>query len=924
MKDSPSGSWKRHVACLAVALFLPLAILFQASLDPAMVLFSNDGPLGTLVSQADNVLHTFTGLWRPLNWVGNQDPSSQPDLTMALFIALRSPILFAKFYAPLALLLLGLSAWFFCRCAGFNPLVGVLTASAAALNSNPVSYACWGLPPKALALAATLCALGLLLKTSFAGWKGWLRVVLAGFCVGINVVEGADVGAILSLYVAAFAAWQIWIESSAGVGLGVWIRGGARLALVAVCAAWIAAHALASLVGTQIKGISGLDSSPESKAERWEFATGWSYPKLETLRILIPGLFGYRMDTPGGGAYWGGVGQDGTPQSRFSGSGEYAGALVLVIAGLACVRSFRGRASGAGPYTHTEQRVIWFWMLAALVSLALAYGRFAPFYQYIFQLPYFSTIRIPMKFLHGMHLSLWILFAYGLEGIARTGFDTTTARKGSFLEQIREWLRKAPASDRAWWTLSLVVLGISVIGAVLYASRAPQIEQYLGTIQFGESERATAAFSVGEVWTALFFLIASVAVVVASLSGWFAGTRSKVAWYLLGFVLVFDLFRADRPWIKHYDYQIRYQSNAVIDLLRERPWEGRVTAHLSPRRAGVLAPNNEFSYLQKEWLEHPFQYFNIQSLDIDQMPRTPEMEAAFFSAMGVSPEDDASRNKLSMLVLAATYGPLAESLPPQTAAQLPAAREVSREAGLSLVRMWQLTNTRYFIGWRKSADIFNDLFDPAQRRFTNRIVFDLAFKPGVPPPPKNMPFADVISRVTTQPNPQGAFALFEFSGALPRARLFNQWSVQADGTKTLEALRSRSFDPETSVILSEAPSIKASASSGTVGSSKITTYEPRRVVVQTESKSAGILLLNDRWTPDWKVTIDGKPAPLLRANFLMRAVAVSEGSHAVEFRFEPPAGTLWISVAALAAAAACIGILVVSGRRDTAASDSKR
>jgi hypothetical protein len=187
-----------------------------------------------------------------------------------------------------------------------------------------------------------------------------------------------------------------------------------------------------------------------------------------------------------------------------------------------------------------------------------------------------------------------------------------------------------------------------------------------------------------------------------------------------------------------------------------------------------------------------------------------------------------------------------------------------------------------------------------------------------------MPFADVIARVTAQPNPQGAFALFEFGGALPRARLFNQWTVQNDGAKTLESLKSGSFDPETSVILSEAPSITAPAASGPVGSSKITTYEPRRVVVQTESKSAGILLLNDRWTPDWKVTIDGKPAPLLRANFLMRAVAVSEGSHTVEFHFEPPAGTLWISVAALAAAAACIGILVVSGRRDAVASDSKR
>ena len=911
MNDTPNGSWKRHLACLAVALVLPLALLFHGSLAPNLVLFSNDGPLGMLVSQADSVIHTFTGLWRPLNWIGSQDISSQPDVTMGLFVGMHSPVLFAKFYAPIALGLLGLGAWFFARSAGFHPLVGVLTAAAAALNSNPVSYACWGLPPKAIALAATLAALGLLLRASSSGWAGWLRVVLAGFCVGINVVEGADVGAILSLYVAAFAAWQAWVDSSAY--RGALIRGGVKLGIVALCAGWIAAHALASLLGTQIKGIAGTDQSPESKAERWEFATGWSLPKLETLRILIPGVFGYRMDTPGGGAYWGGVGQDGTPQARFSGSGEYAGALVLVIAALGVIRSFRSYRASGNPYSYAEQRFIWFWTLAAVISLLLAYGRFAPFYQFVFQLPYFSTIRIPMKFLHGMHLSIWILFAYGLEGIARSALTATTTRRASLIAHVQEWLRKAPAVDRTWWTLSLSFLGVAVLGAIILTSRSAQLDQYLGTVPFFENEKATAAFSIGEVWQALAFLLVSVGLVAVSLSGWFSGERSRIAWYLLGMVLIFDLYRADLPWIKHYDYVIRYRNDAVIEQLRQKPWEGRVTAHLSPRRAGPLAPSTEFSYLQKEWLENHFQYFNIQSLDIDQMPRTPEMEAAFFNAMGLSAEDNDSRARLSAAVLAATYGPLVENLPPQTAAQLPAARDLTRETGLNFLRLWQLTNTRYFIGWRKSADIFNELFDPAHRRFTNRVAFDLTFKLGVTPPPKGMPIADVIQLITAQPNPQGAFALFEFGGALPRARLYTRWDVQTNVARTLEALKSPAFNPETTVLLGAAPGINAAADV-TPGEATITDYQPRQVVIRTRSTSAGVLLLNDRWSPDWKVAVDGKPAPLLQANFLMRGAAVEAGEHTVEFRFEPPAGTLWVSVSAILAAAACIALLCFVGR----------
>ena len=42
----------------------------------------------------------------------------------------------------------------------------------------------------------------------------------------------------------------------------------------------------------------------------------WACPRrraiieIEALRVLIPGLFGYRMDTPDGGAYWGAVGEN--------------------------------------------------------------------------------------------------------------------------------------------------------------------------------------------------------------------------------------------------------------------------------------------------------------------------------------------------------------------------------------------------------------------------------------------------------------------------------------------------------------------------------------------------------------------------------------------------------------------------------------
>lgn len=37
----------------------------------------------------------------------------------------------------------------------------------------------------------------------------------------------------------------------------------------------------------------------------------------------------------------------------------------------------------------------------------------------------------------------------------------------------------------------------------------------------------------------------------------------------------------------------------------------------------------------------------------------------------------------------------------------------------------------------------------------------------------------------------------------------------------------------------------------------------------------------------WKLTIDGKPEAIKRANYLLRAVPVSKGKHRVEMHFDP-------------------------------------
>ena len=85
--------------------------------------------------------------------------------------------------------------------------------------------------------------------------------------------------------------------------------------LVVFFAGLIAAHTIHSLVGTQIQGVAGTAQDTVTKEERWDFATQWSLPKVETLRLVTPGVFGYLMSPnitskDKSSAYWGLVGQD--------------------------------------------------------------------------------------------------------------------------------------------------------------------------------------------------------------------------------------------------------------------------------------------------------------------------------------------------------------------------------------------------------------------------------------------------------------------------------------------------------------------------------------------------------------------------------------------------------------------------------------
>ena len=142
--------------------------------------------------------------------------------------------------------------------------------------------------------------------------------------------------------------------------------------------------------------------------------------------------------------------------------------------------------------------------------------------------------------------------------------------------------------------------------------------------------------------------------------------------------------------------------------------------------------------------------------------------------------------------------------------------------------------------------------------------------------------------------------------------------MNANDQETLAKLGSAEFDPEKTVIVNSAGvaiSERRGADTTPYPPVEFVSYAPKRIQLRANAPAAAMLLLNDKYDPNWNVTVDGKPAPLLRANFTMRAVPVPPGQHLVEFRFKPPVTGLYVSLSAIGLGVLLIAALQLSGRR---------
>lgn len=91
---------------------------------------------------------------------------------------------------------------------------------------------------------------------------------------------------------------------------------------------------------------------------------------------------------------------------------------------------------------------------------------------------------------------------------------------------------------------------------------------------------------------------------------------------------------------------------------------------------------------------------------------------------------------------------------------------------------------------------------------------------------------------------------------------------------------------------------------------RLAEYEPNRLVYETSSAKDGVVVFSEVYYPGWQVTIDGQPAELARADYILRAMNVPAGKHTIEMRFDPKSLHVTEGIAYAALALLVIGLMV--------------
>ena len=126
----------------------------------------------------------------------------------------------------------------------------------------------------------------------------------------------------------------------------------------------------------------------------------------------------------------------------------------------------------------------------------------------------------------------------------------------------------------------------------------------------------------------------------------------------------------------------------------------------------------------------------------------------------------------------------------------------------------------------------------------------------------------------------------------PHAILIRDVKFTSQIEDQLRILKQSNFNPRKIILLDESERnyvLSNNISAGSSDQDKVvfTNYTPNRLDLRSDSPSSTILLLSELYYPGWKAYVDDKDVPILRADYLLRAVKLDAGQHSITVIYRP-------------------------------------
>ncbi len=153
----------------------------------------------------------------------------------------------------------------------------------------------------------------------------------------------------------------------------------------------------------------------------------------------------------------------------------------------------------------------------------------------------------------------------------------------------------------------------------------------------------------------------------------------------------------------------------------------------------------------------------------------------------------------------------------------------------------------------------------------------------------------VIARKSTQLDAKfkrvfdgaSGISVYENQNVLPRAWVVHTAQIAESEAAALTMVSSPDFDPRQNVILERGNPIESGSGGESSDDVKVVGYGPNQIDLETTILTQGYLVLSEIYYPGWTASIDGQETEIVKANYALRAVLLTPGSHRIRFIYFP-------------------------------------